>query len=199
MTKSVGQRKVSIFHIIRPIAKVFLSPIFRIKAGGRENLPSQSACILLPKHQRWEDIPMLGLATPRPLYYVAKYELFINAASRWFLSSLGGIPLNRSRPMESRQSLKTMQELLGEGEGLVLFPEGTYHRNRMGPGHVGLIKMILSRSPAPFIPVGINYSAKKGRTVVQINFGRPIYEDSSAKADILLAEIMKEIAWLSGL
>lgn len=162
-------------------------------------MPSHSAFILLPKHQRWEDTPLLSLAVPRPLYYIAKYELFINPISSWFLSALGGIPLNRSRPIESRPSLKAVVELLGEGEGVVVFPEGTCYRNRMGPGHPGLIRMIRSHSASPFIPVGICYSAKRWCTEVHVNFGRPIYEDSSDRADILLAEIMKEIARLSGL
>lgn len=198
MTPSVRERKSIIFNAVRPIAKIFLSQVFRIETGGHENLPTQSAFVLLPKHQRWVDIPLLGLATPRPLHYIAKYELFTNPVSRWFLSSLGGIPLNRSRPVESRQSLKTMLELLEKGEGIVIFPEGTYYRNRMGPGRVGLIRWILSRYTAPFIPVGINYSAKGARTLVQINFGNPIYGGSSNKAESFLNQSMKEIARLSG-
>jgi 1-acyl-sn-glycerol-3-phosphate acyltransferase len=132
------------------------------------------------------------------LYYVAKYELFLNPISRWFVSSLGGIPLNRSRPLESRKSLKTMLDLLEKGEGIVIFPEGTYYRSRMGPGHVGLIRMILSRSTVPFIPVGINYAAKSARTLVEINFGRPICESSLDRVESFLDQMMKEIARLSG-
>ncbi len=199
MTHSVPERKASIFWFTRTIAQLFLSPFFRIKMDGVEYLPTESAFILLPKHQRWEDIPLLGLAAPRPLYYMAKYELFTNPISRWFLSALGGIPLNRGRPMESRRSLKSMIDLLRKGEGIVLFPEGTYYRNKMGPGHAGLIRIILSRSRAPFIPVGIEYSGKRGRTLVRINFGRPVYEESCAGAEQFLNQIMKEIALLSGL
>jgi 1-acyl-sn-glycerol-3-phosphate acyltransferase len=132
------------------------------------------------------------------LYYVAKYELFLNPVSRWFISSLGGIPINRSRPLESRQSLKTMLELLEKGEGIVIFPEGTYYRRRMGLGHVGLIRMIQSRSTVPFIPVGINYAAKSARTLVEINFGRAVYEGSSNRVETFLDQMMKEIARLSG-
>jgi 1-acyl-sn-glycerol-3-phosphate acyltransferase len=172
--------------------------VFRIRTRGQENLPSQSGFILLPKHRRWEDIPLLSLATRRSLYYIAKYELFLNPVSRWFVSSLGGIPLNRSRPLESRQSLKTMLDLLEKREGIVIFPEGTYYRNKMGPGHVGLIRMILSRSTAYFIPVGINYSATGARTLVEINFGRPSGEGSLNRVESFLGQMMKEIAHLSG-
>lgn len=50
--------------------------------------------------------------------YVAKHELFTNPLSNWFLGSLGGIPLNRDRPLESRRSIRAMIEFLREGEGV---------------------------------------------------------------------------------
>lgn len=198
MGPSLQPRSALILRLTRSTARIFLSLVFKMKTRGQENLPNQRGFILLPKHRRWEDIPLLSLATPRPLYYVAKYELFLHPISRWFVSSLGGIPLNRSRPLESRKSLKTLLDLLEMGEGIVIFPEGTYYRNRMGPGYEGLIRMILFRSRAPFIPVGINYAAKSARTLVEIHFGRPIYERSLDRVGSLLDQMMQEIARLSG-
>jgi 1-acyl-sn-glycerol-3-phosphate acyltransferase len=195
----VGERKASVLGLTKTITRLVFFPFFRIKTGGRHNLPEETAFILLPKHQRWEDIPLLALATPRPLYYMAKNELFVNPLSGWLLSSLGGIPLNRARPLESRRSLKTMMSFLGKGEGIVVFPEGTYYRNAMGPGHVGLVRMVQTRFTLPFIPVGINYSEKRGRGQVRINFGSPISGDSYGRPGDLLARIMEEIARLSGL
>ena len=192
-------RRGWVFWITKTLGRVLLNPFFHLKTGGVKNLPQESAFILLPKHQRWEDIPLLGLATPRPLYYVAKSELFNNALSSWFLRSLGGIPLNRQRPLESRQSLKSLIAFLTEGEGAVVFPEGTYYRNKMGPGHLGIVRLILSRLPLPFIPVGIRYSRKRLRTLVEINFGKPFYAKPETPASKLLEHMMKEIAELSGL
>ena len=92
------ERKEWIRRITKYVAKVGLSPFFRLKVSGVENLPRNSAFVLLPKHQRWEDIPLTAIATPRPLYYVAKYELFINPLKGWYLTALGGIPLNIDSP-----------------------------------------------------------------------------------------------------
>jgi len=77
MTPSVRERKAFVFGLTRIAAKLCLYPFFRIQVYGLENLPGKNAFILLPKHQRWEDIPLLSLATPRPLYYIAKHELFM--------------------------------------------------------------------------------------------------------------------------
>ena len=195
----MGERKDWVFWIIKIASRMLLSPFFRLETDGIENLPQKSAFILLPKHQRWEDIPLLSLATPRPLYYVAKYDLFKNPFSNWFLRSLGGIPLNRQRPLESRQSMQAMIEFLKKGEGVVVFPEGTYYRNEMGPAHIGIVRLIFSRFSLPFIPVGINYSGKRARTLVRINFGKAFYADPAAPVSSFLDNMMKEIAGLSGL
>jgi len=195
----MGIRKNWVVKAIKTTSRILLSPFFHLETEGTENLPQKSAFILLPKHQRWVDIPLLSLATPRPLYYVAKYDLFKNPLSNWFIRSLGGIPLNRQRPLESRQSLKVMIKFLIKGEGVVVFPEGTYYRNKIGPAHAGIVRFILSRFSIPFIPVGMNYSGKGIRTLVRINFGKAIYSDPSVPAGSFLDNVMKEIAGLSGL
>jgi 1-acyl-sn-glycerol-3-phosphate acyltransferase len=192
-------RREWVFGITKTVGRVLLSPFFRLITGGVNNLPQESAFILLPKHQRWEDIPLLGLATPRPLYYVAKSELFTNPLSKWFLVSLGGIPLNRQRPLESRHSIKSLVSLLREGEGAVVFPEGTYYVDKMGSGHVGMIRLILSRVAPPFIPVGVSYSRKGFRTVVRINYGKPVHAEPGMSPRALLDHMMKQIEDLSGL
>jgi 1-acyl-sn-glycerol-3-phosphate acyltransferase len=197
--KVKGGRKGWLYWLVKNLSRVFFFPFFCIETSGLENLPKQRAFILLPKHQRWEDIPLLGIAAPRPLYYIAKYELFKTPLSEWFFKSLGGIPLNRQRPLESRRYLKAAVELLHEGEGVVVFPEGTYYRNKMGSGQEGMVRLILSRLSLPFIPVGLKYSKRRWRTRVQIKFGRALYADASASSGKFLELMMEEIAQLSGL
>ena len=166
---------------------------------GQDNVPKRGPFVLLPKHQRWEDIPLLGLASPVPLYYVAKQELFTNRLSSWFMTSLGGIPLDRRRPLASRNSIKAVVDLLEDGAGVVVFPEGTYFRNGMGSGRVGLIRLIHSQIEVPFIPVGIRYSRQAMRKPVQIRFGRTLPWEPSMEPEAFLASAMQEIGVLSGL
>ena len=192
-------RNEGFFKLIKILVRVLLWPFFRIEVGGLKNLPRDRAFILLSKHQRWEDIPLLSLATPRPLYYIAKYELFKNALSYRFFSALGGIPLNRQRPLESRRFLQATIQLLEKGEGIVIFPEGTYYRNKMGPGQTGMVRFVLSRLKLAFIPVGINYASNRWRTRVRINFGKVFHTDPTLAADTFVNRMMKEIAALSGL
>jgi 1-acyl-sn-glycerol-3-phosphate acyltransferase len=89
--------------------------------------------------------------------------------------------------------------LLEKGEGVVIFPEGTYYRNKMGPVQTGVVRFVLSRLNLPFIPVGINYAASGLRTRVRIHFGKAFQTDSALAADTFVSHMMKEIAALSGL
>lgn len=192
-------KRASVLWIARVMAGMFLHPFFHLKASGLENLPVDGAFILLPKHQRWEDIPLLSLATPRSLYFVAKRELFMNPLSNRVFLALGGIPLDRQRPLKSKHALQSMLKYLKKGEGVVVFPEGTYYRDEMGPGHLGVIRLVVSQLSLPFVPVGIRYSAGKFRTLVSIRFGRPCYAVPGEPAVILLSRIMEDIAMLSAL
>jgi 1-acyl-sn-glycerol-3-phosphate acyltransferase len=196
---TMGGRKNWVFWPTQYAARILLWPIFSLTTSGRENIPREKAFVLLPKHQRWEDIPLLSLAASRPVHYVARYDLFENPFSNWFLRSLGGVPLNRQRPIESRRSIQAVIEFLSSGEGAAVFPEGTYYRNRMGPGRAGIVKLMLSRFDLPFIPVGINYSPMGLRTHVRIKFGEAIYKNSAGSARLFLSKVMDEIKVLSGL
>ena len=188
-----------VYFIVKAAARVFLALFFEIRAAGRENLSEIGAFVLLPKHQRWEDIPLLGLVSPLPLYYVAKNELFLHPLSKWFMTSLGGIPLDRRRLIASRNSIKAIVGLLKRGEGVVVFPEGTYYRNCMGSGHAGLIRLIHSQIEVPFIPVGIGYSGEGMRKRVQIKFGKTLPWEPSMEPEEFLGLAMKKIRALSGL
>ena len=92
-------------------------------------------------------------------------------------------------------------EFLKRGEGMVVFPEGTYYRNVMGPGQLGMVRLTRSRSrlTLPFIPVGIRYFRKGWRTLVHVQFGEAIYSEPDISTKTLLDRAMKEIARLSGL
>ncbi len=198
-TNPAGEMKPFIFRVTRAVARLLLYPLFRIQVTGLENIPERGAFILLPKHQRWEDIPLLGVVFQRPLYYVAKYELFERPVPKWFLSSVGGVALNRERPLESRQSLKMILRLLEEEAGVVIFPEGTYYKGRMGPGQKGLLRMIIHRMDVPLIPAGIRYRKRRWRTLVAISIGRPIYGSPSMSLNGVMDIVITGIARLSGL
>ena len=200
MTASViPERNRLAVNTVKLISKAVLSPFFKSNIRGINNIPQKGSFVLLPKHNRWEDIPLIAISVQRPLYFVAKQELFNNSISRKLFAMLGGLPLDRSRPVRSRDTLMRVMQKINDGEGVVIFPEGTYYKNHIGPGHAGLIKMVHSNINTVFIPVGIKYAGTRLRKTIRIIFGNPVKNDYFKKPEELFAFIMKEIAGLSGL
>ncbi|MCF8128022.1 MAG: 1-acyl-sn-glycerol-3-phosphate acyltransferase [Deltaproteobacteria bacterium] len=193
------ERKKWVCDVTKALIRITFAPFYLLETHGTEHLPRKKAYLMLPKHQCWQDIPLIAAATPQPLYYVAKHELFENSLISRLLKAQGGIPLNRQKPLKSRDAIRAMIRFLKEGEGVVVFPEGTYYPDRMGPGKGGILKLIISRLALPLIPVGIRYRGEGRRTRVTISFGMPVYPTTQTSSDETLDLIMKTIAKLSGL
>lgn len=197
-----------LYKLVRTVAYPCFHSIYRICVEGRENIPADGPGILLPKHQYWTDIPIVGLAAWRPVSYVAKQELFVYPGGRQFITALGGIPLDRVNPVKTLDSFRHLERILQGGEFVVIFPEGTYYPHSMGRGKHRLIERILrfqekrrrqEANPVPFVPMGIRYSEKKVRTEIRVKIGRPLFADEKADAQEFTRAIVQEIAKLSGL
>lgn len=183
----------------RPWVRAIMGLRFKIQIDCLENLPATGPAVLLPKHQRWEDIPLLYLALLKPLYYVAKQELFKNPLAHRAFEALGGIPLNRASPLHSRRSLRRCVNLLNSGNQLVLFPEGTYFPGKMGPGRWGMVRFLQRHLAPPFIPIGIHYRTGRPRTHVLIRIGRPRCKPAHQTEGRFHQKLVQDIAQLSNL
>ena len=199
MTQVWHRRKDWLIEGLRPVAHLVLGANFKLQVAGWAHVPTTGPVLLLPKHQRWEDIPLLALASPRPLYYLAKYELFRFDLVKRLLMCMGGIPINRQKPMESRAQLRRLNQLMTEGEGIVVFPEGTYYPHRIGPGHQGMIRFIINRFQMPVVPVGIQYQESAARMKVRVNFGEAESAYPTPVKPSWIESVMLRIAMLSGL
>jgi len=164
-----------------------------------------SSVVILPKHQNWTDIPLLMLSFPFPVQFVAKNELFQNGTMRAYLSAGGTIPLDRTHPTRTLNGLKYLFARLKTNGKIVLFPEGTYFKNLVGPGKTRLIQMVLTfqsgaRSPILFLPVGIRYEGMVfWRKRVAIRTGSPLLARERSEAPDLIRRAMQEISRLSQL
>lgn len=196
---SIGPLSPGAYAGLRTAVRLLFAPFGDIRVEGAEHIPARGGFLLLPKHQRWADIPYLGVACPRPLSYVAKVELFQTRLGRRFITALGGIPLDRRRPIATRHSLRAIRDALVGGSGVVVFPEGTYVPGRMGDGRSGLLRYLIKNAPVPLIPVGLAYGVVAGRRRVTLRFGAAQAPAADARVDEILHRILKRIANLSGL
>jgi len=178
------------------------SIFYHLEIEKMETLSDRGPAIILPKHQYWTDIPIVSLSFRPLLYFVAKRELFKYPFIRHYLSLLGGIPVDRKQSIRTLDSFKNLLSLLRAGEKIVIFPEGTYFRERVGSGKSRLLQMILGFQDElnyriPFIPVGIRYGERMGwRRRVEIRIGHPLFAEKESSASSLTHQVMEEISRL---
>jgi 1-acyl-sn-glycerol-3-phosphate acyltransferase len=207
-----NRRNPLVYGFIKTIAVIIFRLCYRLRVYGVENIPRQGPAIFLPKHQYWTDIPIVSLALSPQLSYVAKTELFRIPYVKTLLSLLGGIPIDRERATKTMDSFRYILHLLRGKEYLVIFPEGTYYRGKVGKGKSRLVQMILRwqchrgtnntntmDDHIPFIPMGIHYGRKGLRKMVTVEIGRAIFAEGEDEASRLTNQIIETIAQLSDL
>ena len=134
---------------------------FRLRRRGIEHIP-EGGVILASNHRSFLDPFVIGCCLRRPIYFVAKQELFKNPLLGWFLNCLGAFPIKRGESDE--ESMDTALALLERGQAVVIFPEGT----RIRTGSLGSPKRGVGRialqSGKPVVPIAVTNSehARRG-------------------------------------
>lgn len=127
--------------------------LFRIRAYRAELVPTRGGVILAANHQSFLDPPAVGIALPRHLYFVARSSLFRLPLAAAVLRHQHAIPIERGAGDLS--AIRMTVDLLRQGAGLVLFPEGTRTRD----GSVGVFQpgfaMVAARAGVPIVPVAV--------------------------------------------
>lgn len=148
---SVVQR--TMYDVVRFLIEMICRVYFRLSIHGRHNIPRRGPFIIAPIHRSYLDTPVLGAATYRRMRYMGAEKMWTNRALGWFLTSVGGFPVQRGSA--DREALKVALTVVERGEPLVMFPEGTrqtgpdIHPLFDGPAYVAC------RTGVPIIPVGL--------------------------------------------
>ena len=182
--QSLGSRIT--YRVLHTLAKGLARVYFRTYARNKERMPD-GAVIISPNHRSNLDVPLLGATSPRRLQYLAKGSLFTSRFWGWFLTTLGGFPLDR-RSTADRGALKAALSVLERGEALAVFPEG---ERKAGPTVYPMADgavWLSVKSGAPILPVGIGGSEQampKGANVPKPSklvflYGEPIPAPSNA-------------------
>jgi 1-acyl-sn-glycerol-3-phosphate acyltransferase len=142
------------YVVIGPISKA----IFRPWIVGRRNVPAEGGAILASNHLSFVDSIFLPLMIDRPVSFLAKSDYFTGKglrgwATRMFFKATGQIPIDRSGGKASEASLNTGLEVLGRGDLLGIYPEGTRSPDgRLYRGRTGIARMALE-AHVPVVPV----------------------------------------------
>lgn len=160
------------FAILYCIVWPFFNLVHPCKAVGRENVP-QGAAILCPNHTRMSDpffvVFALGLGIrPRVM---AKAELMRVPVIGWLLKKAGVFAVERGK--SDVGAVKEALKCLKGGDKLLLFPEGTRHKDGTmdESGKTGAA-MFAVRTGTPLVPIYIPADKKWFRRTPVV-FGEP--------------------------
>jgi 1-acyl-sn-glycerol-3-phosphate acyltransferase len=151
---------------------------YRLSVEGSANVPPTGPAVLAANHDSLLDIPMLVLASPRPVWFMAKEELYRSWPAAWFFHVLGGFPVRRGG--HDVAAVRAALEVLRRGFLLGMYPEST-RTPELLPFYPGAGWAAVATG-SPLIPVGIRGtldSLPRGaripwRSRVSVTFGDPI-------------------------
>jgi 1-acyl-sn-glycerol-3-phosphate acyltransferase len=199
---------------LTPILRV----LFRPWVEGGEHVPTEGGAILASNHLSFSDSIFLPLVVPRKITFLAKADYFTGTGlkgklTKGFFSGVGQVPIDRSGGAASEAALVTGLRILGAGNLLGLYPEGTRSPDgRLYRGKTGVARMALEAG-VPVVPVAmintdvVQPTGKKipnlGRVGVRV--GKPLdfsrYQGMEGDRFVLRSitdEIMYELMLLSG-
>ena len=136
------------------LARLFLG----FKVIGAENFPKKEGVIVAANHASYFDIPLIGCAVSRRLFYLGRANLFPYPFLGWALQKLGWIPLKTHRL--DRKAFGIALTHLKEGNSVVIFPEGSRTMDgKLQKGRPG-IGYLVAESQCQVIPLFISGTFK---------------------------------------
>ena len=201
-----------VYGIVRILFQPFFRIYFRMERIGREHIPARGPVIIASNHRSFLDPFVIACMARRPMYYVAKKEIFAWPVLAWLLSALGAFPVDRGAG--DADFIETAKAILGRGDIVLIFPEGT----RTRPGTLGRPKRGVGRlaleTGAPVVPIAVigTEAVRRGWRIrphkVRIRAGRPLTfpqvetpskEMAGAVTDRIWPCVMLQWEWLGGL
>jgi 1-acyl-sn-glycerol-3-phosphate acyltransferase len=200
-----------LYWLVRAILMPFFLLYFRLARIGLEHIPSSGPVLLAANHRSFLDPFVIGALTRRPVYYMAKRELFEHRWQAWLLNGLGAFPVDRGRSDE--EAMATARAILKRGDCVVIFPEGTRVRfGSLAQPHRGVGRLAL-QTGAPVVPVAVlgTEDVRRGWRIrprkVSLRCGRPLCFPQAERptptmalgvADRIWACVSLQWEWLGG-
>nr|WP_203599814.1 lysophospholipid acyltransferase family protein [Streptomyces sp. SID10853] len=202
------------YAVLGPLLRL----LFRPRIEGLEHIPEEGAAIVAGNHLSFSDHFLMPVVLSRRITFLAKQEYFTGPGIKGrltaaFFRSIGQIPVDRSGREAGRAAVREGLGVLGRGELLGIYPEGTRsHDGRLYKGKVGVAVMAV-QGRVPVVPcamVGTFEIQPPGQRMpkirrVTIRFGKPLdfsryagLENEKVALRAVTDEIMYAVLGLSG-
>jgi len=172
---------VTFYALARGFVGVMVRTIFGLRVVGLENVPAAGGVVVAANHISNLDPPILGVAVPRPVSYMAKKELFAMPLLGPLIRHLNAFPVDRAAG--GTAALRASLRLLKDGQCVVVFPEGG--RNVSGTNEEkGGAAFLAAAAGVPVLPAAI-VGTRRLRPFHRITviFGVPLRLTRNRKSD----------------
>ena len=167
------------------LAKGFVTGVvrltFRFRVVGAGNVPRTGGVVVAANHISNFDPPILGIALPRPVSYMAKKELFAMPVLTQLLPHLNAFPVDRQAG--GTAALRAALRMIKEGRCVGIFPEGGRNVTGRNEEKAGAA-FLAAASGVPVVPAAI-VGTRKLRPFgkVTVVFGEPLTMTRNRKSD----------------
>lgn len=181
--------RVGLVAILTRFSLLFMD----LKIEGRENFPHEGAVIVAANHVTNFDIFPMQISLPRPIFYMAKSQLFKNPIADIALRNVGAFPVKRG--IKDAWALNHARKVLDHAQTLGMFPEGTRSRGEgLGLAKTGAARLAIEAN-VPIVPMAITGSDKffrelPKRNPVTVKLCEPIFPKQGENALALTDRVM---------
>lgn len=146
----------------------------RLTIIGSENIPCGGGVIIAPNHVSFADPPLVGSSMERPLYFMAKQELFDIPVLGFLIRRTNAFPVRRGQ--QDIGAFRAAIKLLQKGVPVLIFPEGGRSKDgNFRPARAG-VGMIACTAQVPVMPVRLINSGRFFKLAkLYVIFGKPLY------------------------
>jgi 1-acyl-sn-glycerol-3-phosphate acyltransferase len=163
-----------VMRYVVPAVTLGLAPSY---GYGADRVPAEGGALLAANHFSGLDHPLLCCFTARPIYFMAKAELFDVPVFGELLHWTGTFPVRRGEG--DRDALREARRI-AKGGGIVgMHVEGTRQKfGHPGPIHLGALSIAIT-SQVPVIPVALDTFGwtLRNRKPCSVVYGEPISLD----------------------
>ena len=125
--------------------------IMKMEVQGLENFPLDGPVVIACNHVSNFDVFPMQFSLPRPIFYMAKAELFKFPLMDVALRDLGAFPVYRGE--KDQWAMAHASKVLDHGQTLGMFPEGTRNKGRgLGVAKTGSARMAIDAG-CPIVPM----------------------------------------------
>lgn len=148
------QHEHVVYQVARGMGSMIYEYFYGLEVYGLQNVPDKGGFLLACNHASYFDPPLAGFRIRRPIYYFARRTLMEKGFSKWLLTNLNTIPVDRDGPSDVAALKRVIRTVKG-GNGLIVFPEGTRsHDGNLQPARAG-VGLLACKTGAPVVPCRI--------------------------------------------